>query len=91
MKHPKWLLLSWIPVLVALTLISNEALAEHWQWKKLSDSDEAGTTPPARALGWCPSGRGSVPKDYNRDVALKVRPAFPGTAVETEGTPPALG
>ena len=51
MKHPKWLLLSWIPVLVALTLISNEALAEHWQWKKLSDSDEAGTTPPARALG----------------------------------------
>ena len=51
MKHRKRLLLFWIPVLVALTLISNEALAEHWQWKQLSDPDDAGPTPPARSLG----------------------------------------
>ena len=51
MKHHKRLLTSWIPALVALTLVSNEAVAEHWQWKKLSSSEEAGPTPPARALG----------------------------------------
>ena len=51
MKHSKRLLLSWILALVALMLVSNEALAEHWQWKQLSAPDGVGPTPPARALG----------------------------------------
>ena len=51
MKHPKRLLLSWILALVALMLVSNETLAEHWQWKQLSAPDGVGPTPPARALG----------------------------------------
>ena len=64
MKHSKRLLLSWILALVALMLVSNEALAEHWQWKQLSAPDGVGPTPPARALGtaiYDPTGNAPLP------------------------------
>ena len=46
MKYSERLLLTWILALVALMFVSNEALAEHWQWKQLSARTRLGLLPP---------------------------------------------
>ena len=51
MKYPERLRLTWILALVALMFISNEALAEHWQWKQLGAQTRLGLLPPPGHLG----------------------------------------